>query len=66
MCYYSYLDKVDIKSITTYEKKLIADMKVNTPEILEELRDKAKISDKLEKELKAYINNFTNNFIKNG
>ena len=57
-----YLDKIALNRVVPYEKALLAEIKVNAPEILSEIKKSGKISDDLKQKLTDFISNFTNNF----
>lgn len=58
-----YLDKISIKEIGSFEAKALLDVKANQPKILETIKKEQKISEDLEKELKAFYDAFLTNFI---
>lgn len=59
-----YLDHIELKEISEFEKKALADMKANYPEYLNEIREKKVISEELDKKLAAFFDNFLNEFKK--
>ncbi len=59
-----YLDHIELKEISEFEKKALADMKANYPEYLNEIREKKVISEELDKKLTEFFDNFLNEFKK--
>jgi len=57
-----YLDKVDLKNVTRYEKELLAHMRGAKKDLLAKLRDKKELTDEIEGELKTALEAFTSKF----
>merc|ERR1711934_1261147 len=56
-----YLDDIDLKDISEFEKKIIEKCKSDKPEIIDSIQSSGKISDKTEAELRAFIEDFMAN-----
>lgn len=57
-----FLDKVDVKKVTSFEAKLVPYIQNNHPEILETIRQEGQISDELNKQMKDAISKFLTSF----
>ena len=57
-----YLDKVDLKNVTRYEKELLAHLRGSKKDLLAKLRDKKELSDDIEAEIKSTLDAFTAKF----
>jgi F-type H+-transporting ATPase subunit alpha len=57
-----YLDKVEIANVTRFETQMLGEIKAKAPKILDAIRDKRELSADTEKELSAFLDNFTKNF----
>jgi F-type H+/Na+-transporting ATPase subunit alpha len=57
-----YLDKVEIANVTRFEAQMLGEIKAKAPKILDAIRDKRELSADTEKELSAFLDNFTKNF----
>jgi len=57
-----YLDKVEIANVTRFETQMLGEIKAKAPKILDAIRDKRELSADTEKELSAFLENFTKNF----
>lgn len=57
-----HLDNIAIKDIQRFERELIANLKVDKPEILETLTKDGKVSDAIEQELEAFCSNLARVF----
>lgn len=58
-----YLDKVDVKGVTTYEAGLLAELRSSGAQILTDIDAKQKLDDDLEKQLHDFIGDYTNRFV---
>lgn len=57
-----FLDKLDVKKVTSFEAKLIPYIQNNYPDILESIRKEGQISDELNKRMKEAIGKFLTSF----
>ncbi len=57
-----YLDKVELKSVTRYEKELLAHLRGSKKDLLAKLRDKKELTEEIEAEIKATLEAFTSKF----
>ena len=57
-----YLDGVEVDQIGRFEKEFLNDMRDNNPEILSSIRETGDISDDVEKELTAHLEEFAKKF----
>jgi F-type H+-transporting ATPase subunit alpha len=57
-----FLDKLDVKKVTTFEAKLIPYIQNNFPEILDTIRTEGQISDDLNKKMKDALSKFLTTF----
>jgi F-type H+-transporting ATPase subunit alpha len=57
-----FLDKLDVKKVTTFEAKLIPYIQNNHPDILEAIRKEGQISDELNKTIKEALTKFLTTF----
>src|SRR5271154_1329568 len=57
-----YLDKVEIANVPRFEAQMLGEIKAKAPKILDAIRDKRELSADTEKELSAFLDNFTKNF----
>jgi F-type H+-transporting ATPase subunit alpha len=57
-----YLDKVQLKDVTRYEKELLAHLRGAKKDLLAQLRDKKELTAEIEAEIKATLEAFTSNF----
>jgi F-type H+-transporting ATPase subunit alpha len=57
-----YLDRVDLKSVTRYEKELLAHLRGSKKDLLAKLRDKKELTDEIEAEIKSTLEAFTSKF----
>src|SRR6204780_644022 len=57
-----YLDKVEIANVTRFETQMLGEIRAKAPKILDAIRDKRELSADTEKELSAFLDNFTKNF----
>ena len=60
-----YLDKIEVKDIKDFEEFLLNKTKTEKASYLREIRDSKIISDELEKNLSAFIDNVVNDFLAN-
>lgn len=58
-----YLDQVAVADVSNYEIKLLADLRSGGKSILNAIDEKQKIDDKIEADLKAYLEKFTNSYV---
>ena len=58
-----YLDRVELKSVTRYEKELLAHLRGSKKELLAKLRDKKELTDEIEGEIKSTLEAFTSKFV---
>ncbi len=57
-----FLDKLDVKKVTSFEAKLVPYIQNNHPEILEEIRTKGEISEELNQKMKDALSKFLTTF----
>lgn len=57
-----FLDKLDVKKVTSFEAKLIPYIQNNHPELLDAIRTEGQISDELNKKIKAALTQFLTTF----
>lgn len=57
-----FLDKLDVKKVTSFEAKLVPFLQNNYPEILEAIRAEGQISDDLNKKMKEALTKFLTTF----
>jgi len=57
-----YLDKIDIKRISSFERALLADMSQNQLEMLNTIKTKKAISPEFEKDMHKYMSQFISSF----
>jgi len=53
-----YLDKIPVKDVGRFERELIAGLREKKPEVLMAVREKGQISEEIENELIAFLDNF--------
>jgi F-type H+/Na+-transporting ATPase subunit alpha len=58
-----YLDRVELKSVTRYEKELLAHLRGSKKELLAKLRDKKELTDEIEGEINSTLEAFTSKFV---
>lgn len=58
-----FLDQIKVSEVKAFETKVLADIKSNHPEFLEEIRNTKVISDELDKKLMDYFTQFTESFV---
>ncbi len=58
-----YLDNVAVADVSNYEDRLLADLRSNGKELLSAIDEKQKIDDKIESDLKAYLEKFTTSYV---
>ncbi len=58
-----YLDNVAVADVSNYEIKLLADLRSGGKSILNAIDEKQKIDDKIEADLKAYLEKFTSSYV---
>ncbi|MBA4337628.1 MAG: F0F1 ATP synthase subunit alpha [Hyphomonas sp.] len=58
-----YLDKVELKSVTRYEKELLAHLRGSKKDLLAKLRDKKELTEEIEGEIKSTLEAFTSKFV---
>lgn len=57
-----FLDKIDVKKVTKFERMLIPFIEENHPHLLEEIRKEEKISDDLKDKIKGALGEFVKSF----
>lgn len=57
-----YLDAIDINHINTFEKRLLQGLKIEHPNLMEEIKSSGKISEENEKILVEFLGKFAKNF----
>ncbi|HRJ01026.1 MAG TPA: F0F1 ATP synthase subunit alpha [Hyphomonas sp.] len=57
-----YLDRVELKDVTRYEKELLAHLRGSKKELLAKLREKKELTDDIEAEIKSTLDAFTAKF----
>lgn len=57
-----HLDKLDVKRVTEFEKKLIPFVRTHHPDVLERIRKEGEIKDDLNSKMKAAIAEFLTTF----
>jgi F-type H+-transporting ATPase subunit alpha len=57
-----YLDKVQLKDVTRYEKELLVHLRGAKKDLLAQLRDKKELTAEIEAEIKATLEAFTSKF----
>lgn len=57
-----YLDKVDAKNVTRFERELLGELHAQHPALLDAIRNEQKISDDSEKQLKSILEKFVSVF----
>lgn len=58
-----YLDKIELKEVSAFEKKALAELRANYSGYLSEIREKKEISEELDKKLTEFYDGFLNEFI---
>ncbi|MEX0923609.1 MAG: F0F1 ATP synthase subunit alpha [Rhodovibrionaceae bacterium] len=60
-----YLDKVAVDQVTTFERKLLSEVRdgAKGQEILKQLREKKDLTDEIDEQLKALLDDFTKTFV---
>ncbi|KCZ55500.1 F0F1 ATP synthase subunit alpha [Hyphomonas beringensis] len=57
-----YLDKVELKDVTRYEKELLAHIRGAKADLLKKIRDEKALTDDIEAEIKTTLDDFTSKF----
>jgi len=57
-----YLDRIPVGKVTEFERRLLADLRVRHPEILQSIRDTREMSGETEKKLTDFLEGFTKTF----
>jgi F-type H+-transporting ATPase subunit alpha len=57
-----FLDKIDLKDVTRYEKELLAHLRGSKKDLLGKLRDKKELTEEIEAEIKSTLEAFTSKF----
>ena len=57
-----YLDGINVKSVTDFEEKFLADIRANAGDILGTLKTEKKISDELDTKMHEYLKAFVNGY----
>lgn len=60
-----YLEKIEESKVSEFEKKLIEDMQINADDILSSIREDKQLTEKVEKKLQSYLDQFIKNFLEN-
>lgn len=58
-----YLDEVAVANVSDYEQKLLDDLRTNGKDILKAIRDQQKLDDKLEADVKKFLEKFTKGYV---
>lgn len=58
-----YLDEVDVKQVTLFEEKFLADIRANAKDILSTIKEEKKISDETDAKMHEYLAEFTKQFL---
>lgn len=58
-----YLDEIPLEQIKDFEQKLLADIKVQVPEILKAIREQKDIGSEIEQKLQVFLNKFVKEFL---
>ena len=58
-----YLDNVAVDDVSNYETKLLADLRSSGKSLLGAIDEKQKIDDKIEGDLKSYLEKFTSSYV---
>lgn len=58
-----YLDKIDTKKVTEFEKAMLGDLRSKKSKLLETIRNDKKLSEDSEKELKEFLERFVKVFV---
>ena len=57
-----YLDKIDVKQVTEFEKGLLSSLRTNGTDILNEIEEKQKLDEGLEQKIHDFIGNYAKGF----
>ena len=57
-----YLDKVELKEVTRYEKELLAHIRGAKADLLKKIREEKALTDDIEAEIKKTLDDFTAKF----
>lgn len=57
-----YLDTVPVDEVTSYEKRLLEDLRANGKDILEKIREEKKIDDATENDMKKFLGDFNKSY----
>jgi F-type H+-transporting ATPase subunit alpha len=57
-----YLKHVPVEKVRDYEEKMLKEIKLKAPEIIDSIRQEKKIANEMIEKLKAFLENFTNDF----
>ena len=57
-----YLDKIDTREVTRYERAMLDELKSRAPDILSGIRDKRELTKDLEDKLTGFLDNFAKTF----
>src|SRR5690606_15433767 len=57
-----YLDKIEVKDVTRYERAMLDELKARAPEILADIREKRELTQETEDKLVAFLDNFAKTF----
>ena len=58
-----YLDDVAVANVSDYEQKLLDDVRANGKDILKVIREQQKLDDKLEADIKKFLEKFTKGYV---
>ena len=58
-----YLDEVAVANVSDYEQKLLDDVRANGKDILKVIREQQKLDDKLESDIKKFLEKFTKGYV---
>lgn len=58
-----YLDKVAVANVSDYERKLLDDVRSNGADILKTIATQQKLDDKVEGDMKKFLENFTQGYV---
>ncbi|MBX6367936.1 MAG: F0F1 ATP synthase subunit alpha [Rhodospirillales bacterium] len=57
-----YLDRIEVKDVTRYERAMLDELKARAPEILADIREKRELTKETEDKLVAFLDNFAKTF----
>ena len=59
-----YLDDLPVESVNEYELAMLADIRANSGDILETIREQKKLDDKIKAKMDKALDKFTKTFVK--